>query len=146
MPRTLALALATVLIACQPGQDPQPRPRQGGEQAQSLSRPARAVVAAAQVAPAAYRLADVDRLRVDLPWSGPGALRAPRIDVTTPHGRLYAQLPVSIQADGGGEGTATAVLEVRGTPIDGYHMVGSWTFKLVDGGGPPLTTQSIDLQ
>jgi hypothetical protein len=45
-----------------------------------------------------------------------------------------------------GRGTATVVLEVRGTPIDGYHLVGTWRFALVDGGSPPLTTASIELQ
>jgi len=105
-----------------------------------------AAVAAVQVAPAAYRLGEVDRLRVELPWAGPAGLRAPRVDVRTPQGRLYAQLPVEVEADGSGAGTAAAVLEVRGTPIDGYHMVGSWRFALVDGGGSPIATQTILLQ
>ncbi len=139
--RTLILVFVTLLAACQPGQDPQ-----GGEQTRpALSRPVRAVAAGTSVAPAAYRLADVDTLRVGLPWSGRAQLHAPRIDVTTPRGRLYAQLPVTVQADGAGGGTATAVLEVRGTPIDGYHMVGTWKFTLVDGGAP-IATQAIDLQ
>jgi hypothetical protein len=137
-PRIEALAVAAVLAACQPGQDQQPRkpqPRRGP------------VAAAVEVPPVAYRLAEVDRLRVDLPWSGSAELRAPRVDVMTPRGRLYAQLPPEIHAGGeAGGGTATVVLEVRGTPIDGYRMVGTWRFTLVDGGGPPLATAAIDLQ
>lgn len=136
--RILVLAIAAALAACQPGQEQGPQ--------RTASRQAPVAVAAAQVPPAAYRLSEVDRLRIDLPWSGAGALRAPRVDVTTPRGRLYAQLPVEVQLDAFGGGTATAVLEVRGTPIDGYHLVGTWRFALVDGGGPPLTIASIDLE
>ena len=138
--RTIALILVA-LAACQPGQD-QPRKR-------TASRPAvpsAGAVANAQAAPTVLQLAETDRLRVDLPWSGPGAPSAPRVDVTTPRGRLYAQLPVSLQLDAQGQGTATAVLEVRGTPIDAYHMVGTWRFVLVDGGGPPVASASIELQ
>lgn len=137
-PRIPVLAITAALAACQPGQDQGPQ--------RSASRPAPVAAAAAQVPPAAYRLSEVDRLRIDLPWSGAGTLRAPRVDVTTPRGRLYAQLPVELQPDASGGGTATAVLEVRGTPIDGYRMVGTWRFVLVDGGGPPLTIASIDLE
>ena len=136
-PRTLTLALAVAaLAACQPGQEQRLQPAQ--------SRRARAEAAAIQVSPASYQLAEVDQLRIDLPWSG-GDLRAPRVAVTTPRGRLYAELPVDLQPDGSGGGTATAVLEVRGTAIDGYHMVGTWRFALVDDGGPTLATQTIDL-
>ncbi len=67
-------------------------------------RQAPVAVAAAQLPPTTYRLAEVERLRIDLPWSG-----------------------------------------VRGTPIDGCRMVGTWRFALVDGGGP-LTIASIDLE
>jgi hypothetical protein len=141
-PRTLALALVAALAACQPGQSQRP-PRALSRQAPRI---AAVVAAAAQVIPAAYQLEEVDRLRVDLPWLGPGHLRAARVDVTTPRGWLYAQLPVEVQLDASGGGTATAVLEVRGTPIDGYHMVGTWRFALVDGGEPPLSTMAIDLQ
>jgi hypothetical protein len=135
--RIHTLAVVAALLACQSGQDQRPPPRAQARQASTA--------VAAQVSPAAYRLADVDRLQIDLPWSG-GELQAPRVDVTTPQGRLYAQLPVQARPDGSGGGTATAVLEVRGTPIDGYQMVGTWRFALVDGGGPALAVQTIDLQ
>lgn len=135
--RILALVFTAALAACQPGQDRRPQKAQ--------ARRASAV-AAVQVPPVAHQLADVDRLRIDLPWTGPAALRAPRVDVTSPRGLLYAQLPVEVQPDGSGGGTATAMLEVRGTPIDGYHLVGTWRFALVDGGGPPLAIASIDLE
>ena len=139
-PIAIALAAAATLTACQPEQAPRQNP--------ALARPAvrlAAEAAGVQGAPTAVQLSSVDRLQVDLPWSGPSALRAPRVDVTTPKGRLYAQLPVQLQLAPSG-GTATAFLEVRGTPIDGYHMVGTWRFALVDDGGPPLTTVLIDLQ
>ncbi len=136
-PRILAFAVVAALVACQPGQDQRP------QKAQPRRAPA---VAAVQVPPTAYRLSEVDRVRVDLPWPGPGNLRSPRVDVTSPRGLLYAQLPVEVQPASSGGGTATAVLEVRGTPIDGLHMVGAWRFALADGGGPPLAIASIDLQ
>ncbi len=128
------LAVVAVLAACQPAQ----------ERTSQAAQPRRATVAAAvEAPPAAYPIATVDRLRIVLPWSG-RALREPRIDVKSPNGRLYAQLPVTVETDAAG-GTATAVLEVRGTNIDGYRMVGTWRFVLVDGAGPPLATQAIDL-
>jgi hypothetical protein len=112
--------------------------------ARPVARPA--AVAAVAVAPTVLQLAEVDRLTVALPWPGPGAPRGPRVDVTSPRGRLYAQLPVNLQLDTEGAGTATAVLEVRGTPIDGYHLVGTWTFALVDDGGAPVAVSAIDLE
>jgi hypothetical protein len=139
VPLALVAALAAA-AACQPGQEQQHR---------ALSRPpgrtARAVAADA-APPIALQLAGVDRLRIDLPFQGPVAPRDPRVDVTTPRGRLYAQLPVDVALDAQGGGTATAVLEVRGTPIDGYHLVGTWRFALVDGEGPPLATRAVDLE
>jgi hypothetical protein len=128
------LAVVGVLAACQPAQ----------ERTSQAAQPRRAPAAAAVEAPAAYPIATVDRLRIVLPFTG-RALREPRIDVKAPHGRLYAQLPVTVETDAAGGGTATAVLEVRGTNIDGYRMVGTWRFVLVDGAGPPLATQAIDL-
>jgi len=136
----LALTVALALGACRPGQD------RHGQAHRALARKAQRAAATVQMPPATYQIDDIDRLRIELAWPGPGGLRAPRVDVTTPSGLLYTQLPVDTQLDSSTGGVATAVLEVRGTSIDGYHMVGTWVFALVDGSGPPLSRISIDLR
>ena len=72
---------------------------------------------------------------------GPHALR---VDVVSPGGTLYAQLPASIDATGQPSGNVTHTLQVRGTPIQSFRQVGSWKFSAsLD--GVVMAETSIDL-
>ncbi len=83
-----------------------------------------------------FRLDDVERLSVEVQLVSalPGAHDF-RLDVLTPAGTLYAQLPVTAEADAAGQANVAQPIEVRGTPIDLLHLTGAWTFRLaqVDG-------------
>ena len=57
----------------------------------------------------------------------PGA-HAVRVDVMSPGGTLYAQLPIALDVNDQGTGSATYTLQVRGTTIQSFRQVGSWQF------------------
>lgn len=77
------------------------------------------------------RLADATRLLVEGSYRGDPGPHAVRVDVTGPSGVLYTQLRGTLVAGPDGAGTSATALEVRGTPIDAYRMVGAWSFALV---------------
>ncbi|HUL60132.1 MAG TPA: hypothetical protein VLU43_12695 [Anaeromyxobacteraceae bacterium] len=145
MRRTGFLALAAALACQAPAGPERQRPP---APAPPASARAALVVRDAQAAAAApvVQLAGLDRFQVDLACSGladPGPFH---VDVTSPRGLLYAQLPATLQLDAQGNGTASATLPVGGTPIETYRMVGTWQFALKGGSGAPLATAAIDLQ
>jgi hypothetical protein len=78
-----------------------------------------------------FRLADVEKLAVEvrLRYAPPGAHEL-RLDILSPAGTLYAQLPVTAEADAAGQANVVQELEVRGTSIDGLRQTGAWTFRL----------------
>ncbi len=116
-----AAALAAALAACQA----QP----GGPVVASGSLSVQGDPAGA----APLRLSDLRRMRIDSRFSGAPGTHDLRVDVFDPGGTLYAQLRSSFDAPDG-SGGASHRLEVRGTPIESYHLTGSWTFVLyVDG-------------
>ena len=91
------------------------------------------------------RLAELQHhLTAEANYAGDPGAHSVRLDVSGPAGTLYTQLPASVDADTGGRATTSTRLEVRGTPIDGYHMTGAWKFVLVVD-GTPLASAAIDV-
>lgn len=90
-------------------------------------------------------LATLPRLVIDSRFSADPGPHAVRIDVLGPHGGLYGT--VRGQARAGADGTAALSqwLEVAGTTIDHYHMVGTWQFALTVDDGPQLASASVDI-
>jgi hypothetical protein len=90
--------------------------------------------------------AKLSRLLIDSSFPAAPGPHAVRIDVTGPNGGLYGT--VRGQAPAGPDGVATLSqwLEVAGTTIDHYHMVGTWQFALTVDDGPQLASASIDLK
>lgn len=91
-----------------------------------------------------FRLADLQRLFVDSTYSGAPGPHAVRVDVVDPSGNTFGQLAADFTAGAEGTGASSHRLEVRGTPIHLYHLVGTWRFVLqVD--GAQLASASVDV-
>ncbi len=91
-----------------------------------------------------FRLADLQRLVVDSTYSGLPGPHALRVDVVRPGGDLYVQLPADVTAGADGAAAASQRLEVRGTPMHTYHLVGSWRFVLT-ADGAQLASAQVDV-
>lgn len=90
------------------------------------------------------RLADVAHLVAQGSYAGEPGAHAVRVDVTAPNGNVYTQLRGDLQAGADGRAVTASRLEVRGTPIDAYHMTGAWKFVLVVD-GTPLASAAVDV-
>lgn len=137
----IALAAALALAGCQgssPGAAPAGAPRTPVVATGTLQ----VLDAGGNAGP--LRLADVPRLTLASTYQGDPGVHAVRIDAFAPSGILHVQLKAPLDAGATGAGSASQGLEVEGTPIDAYHMVGTWRFVLhVD--GSPLASASVDL-
>jgi len=93
-----------------------------------------------------FALSGLESLSVEARVTGaePGAHPA-HVDVLTPRGMLYAQLPGTIEVAADGSGRLARVLEVRGTPIESFQQVGAWRLVLVLDEGAPLATAEVGL-
>jgi len=90
------------------------------------------------------RLGSLARLVVDTGYRGTPGTHSVRIDVLGPGGALYAQLRGSLHADSAGTAASNHPMEVQGTPIDAFHMTGTWQFVLnVDGARVASASLSI---
>lgn len=90
-----------------------------------------------------FHLTDLQRFQIDSTYQGVPGQHALRVDVVDPSGLTYAQLRSEVAA-ADGSGAASQELEVRGAPIQMYHLVGSWRFVLaVD--GAPLASAAVDV-
>jgi hypothetical protein len=90
------------------------------------------------------RLAELARLDLDATYQGEPGVHVVRFDVTGPTGITFTQLRGSLEASADGRGAARRTLEVRGTPIDAYHMTGAWKFTLVVD-DTPLASATIEV-
>jgi hypothetical protein len=90
------------------------------------------------------RLAGLTRLQLDGTYQGEPGTHAVRFDVTGPSGILYTQVRGALEAGADGRGASATKLEVRGTPIDAYHMTGAWKLTLVVD-DTPLAAATIDV-
>jgi hypothetical protein len=81
-----------------------------------------------------FRMDDLDLLSVELDVTAPAGLHEARVDVVTPGGTLYAQLPATVEVSRGSAASSSATVRVRGTSIETYRQVGTWQFRaFVDG-------------
>lgn len=79
-------------------------------------------------------LSGLAHLSIDTSGQGVSGAHAVRIDVLGPTGTLYAQLGGAIVATPGGNGSLGLAMQVAGTPIELFRMVGNWQFAMaVDG-------------
>jgi hypothetical protein len=134
MRRLLAIAAVLAALGCQ--------------NAPSSPAPAAAPPAALQVQDDAggkgpYRMGAVQRLLVDTSFPAVQGSHAVRIDVVRPDGGLYGTLRGKVEAGADGTATLRQALEVAGSSIEQYHMVGTWTFALAVDEGPPLVSASV---
>jgi hypothetical protein len=90
------------------------------------------------------KLTGLTRLQLDGTYLGAPGTHAVRIDVTGPTGVVYTQLRGALEAGADGRATTARSLEVRGTPIDAYHMTGAWKFALVVD-DTPLASATVDV-
>lgn len=90
-------------------------------------------------------LAALPRIAMDSAFPAAPGLHQVRIDVVGPGGGLYGT--VRGQAEAGADGVArlSLWLEVSGTNIDHYHMVGTWQFALAVDDGPPIAAAAVDV-
>jgi hypothetical protein len=141
MRRPTLLVSLLLLAACQgespPGRSPPPPPPPGVSGALAVHDGSGAA--------GPFRLSELTRLAVEARYLGGEARAHPlRIDVLTPRGTLYAQFQGTV--DGApGPATFSRTLEVSGTPIDGFHQVGTWRFVLTVDDGAPLATAEVSL-
>lgn len=139
LPSPWAAAIALAITACSgssatPPAPPPPPPAPTGTLA----------VRDASGAAGPFRLADLQRLFLDSTYAGVPGPHAMRVDVVAPSGDTFGSLPYDLTAGADGKGAASQGLEVRGTRIHLYHLVGSWRFVLlVD--GAPLASTSVDV-
>lgn len=91
-----------------------------------------------------FHLGDLERLFLDSTYAGSPGPHAARVDVVSPSGDTFGSLPSDLTAGADGKGVASQRLEVRGTRIHRYHLVGSWRFVLVVDGAP-LASSSVDV-
>jgi hypothetical protein len=88
----------------------------------------------AKGATGSFRLGELQRLFLDSTYTGSPGPHTMRVDVIAPGGDTFGILPFELTAGADGKGAAGQRLEVRGTRIHLYHMVGTWRFVLmVDG-------------
>jgi len=92
-----------------------------------------------------FAIASLEKLFISVEGANlkPGA-HAVRVDVTSPRGSLYAQLPASLRADDQRRGSTVRTLQVRGSVIGTYREVGTWRMvAYVD--GVPMAAASVDI-
>jgi hypothetical protein len=94
--------------------------------------------------PGPFAIGNLEKLMLVLDASHyqPGR-HAVRMDVTSPAGTLYAQLPAALLVGDNGVASATVALQVRGTAIASFRDTGNWqVVAYVD--GDPVTSASVD--
>ncbi len=94
-----------------------------------------------------FRVGDLRKLTMEVRMAGATPGPHPlRLDVLSPSGALYAQLPLSIDVGAAGDGIDSTDLQVAGTPIESYRQVGAWSFRLArPGAAAPLATAEAEI-
>ena len=92
-----------------------------------------------------FALDDLEKLAIEVACVGGAAGdHAVRVDVVSPGGTLYAQLPATLVVDAGGTGSTSSTIQVRGSTIDTFRQVGTWQLaSFVD--GTAQAAASVDL-
>jgi hypothetical protein len=91
-----------------------------------------------------FRLAGLDKLTLESAYTAPAGTHTQRVEVTDPHGMLYGSLQAQVAAGPDGAVSNQQALQVAGTTIERFRMVGTWQFVLsVD--GTPLASTSADI-
>jgi hypothetical protein len=94
-----------------------------------------------------FRIRELAKLRIEVALTGarPGAHQL-RLDVLSPGGTLYAQLPAAVEVGPTGEGTGASDLQVRGTTIERYRRTGTWAVRAwLDGAAQPLASAEAEV-
>ena len=92
-----------------------------------------------------FAIVDLERLVLNLDGGNLSVGAHPvRIDVTSPGGTLYAQIPATLVANDQHQGRATSALQVRGSVIEGFSEAGTWQL-VANVDGAPLASASVDL-
>jgi len=91
------------------------------------------------------QLGTLPRLVIDSSFPAAPGPHAVRIDVIGPNGGLYGTIRGQAEAGPDGAARASQWLEVSGTTIDHYHMVGTWQFALSVDDGPQIASAAVDV-
>ena len=91
-----------------------------------------------------FKLDDLRRLSMDSAFRAAPGSHAQQIDIVNPHGQLYGHVRGKVVVGADGSAVASQGLEVAGTSIEQFHVVGTWQFVLsVD--GTPLASTAVDI-
>lgn len=90
--------------------------------------------------PGPFALGPLRRLHLDASVPAAPGPHTVRIDVFRPDGGVHASLTATAEAGPDGVAALRQTLEVAGSPIEQYHLVGTWSFALKVDGGPQLAT------
>jgi hypothetical protein len=90
-------------------------------------------------------LAKTSQLVVESSFPASPGVHGVRIDVVGPNGGLYGMLRTTASPGPDGIAKVSQSLEVSGTTIDHYHMVGTWQFALTVDEGPQIASASVDV-
>jgi len=96
-----------------------------------------------------FPIAATPQIEIAVDWTGVSGSQSQRLDVVAPNGQLYASAVVAFATTtqaAGSEVQATlqpdgsyrvwSTLQVSGTPIEMYQLVGTWTVSATLTGGP----------
>jgi len=91
-----------------------------------------------------FRMDELESLSVEVAVASTPGVHEARVDVVTPGGTLYAQLPATVEVSAAGGASSTATVRVRGTSIESYRQTGTWQFRAyVDGAA--AASSDVDL-
>lgn len=104
-----------------------------------------------------FVLFDTPRVVVVADWTGLASTQAVRVDLFTPSGRLWSSTVVPLAGAAGSSATVTATgpdawrvtaaLEIWGTAVESYNMVGAWRADVsVDGSREPPVSAGFALR
>jgi hypothetical protein len=139
--RAMALLFVS-LAACQSSRSTDAGVQSGGW-ATEPSRPMAAsiVVRDGNGVAGPFRLDELDRLTLEVKLiDAPAGSHQGQIDVLSPEGTLFGQLPVDLEVAADGTGASTLPVEVRGTSIESLRRLGTWHFAVSLGTGPALAS------
>ena len=137
-PALTGLALALSVTACQ-----QPAAGPGSSAPAPAAAPAslRVVDEAGSVGPFAMR--SLTKLNLDASFPAAAGKHTVRVDAIRPDRGVHASLVGTVVAGPDGVATLRQTLEVAGSPIEQYHLTGTWSFALAVDDGPQVVAASV---
>jgi hypothetical protein len=153
MRRVILIAGLLALAACQKGgssaatdapqpqAQPQPEPQPDpGPRAASL------LVTDDSGHAGPFAMTSLTRLVIDASFEIAPGPHSVRVDVVRPDGGVHGTIRGKVDVGSDGAATLRQFLEVAGSTIEQYHVVGTWHFALSVDDGPRLVAASVDIR